>query len=128
MEPLSILLWVKIVGTLFPVALPLILLPASKIEQLSGFKASDPALYRLYGVAILALLVGYLGGYFQVLDGHFPTGVLAMGFVSNFGAFLTLILTGRAKKAPIEPVFFGLIAAGLAASFFARDFAMTPLW
>mgnify|MGYP001794454043 CR=1 FL=1 len=74
MAPLSILLWIKIVGTFFPVAAPLLLFPKSKIDELSGFSPSDVSLYRLYGLAVLALLVGYAGGFFQVVDGEFPIG------------------------------------------------------
>ncbi|MEO1475724.1 MAG: hypothetical protein AAFS13_05025 [Pseudomonadota bacterium] len=128
MEPISILLLVKIVGTLIPVALPLLFLPIATVNRLSGFEASDPVLYRLYGMAVLALLVGYAGGYFQVQDGTFPVGVVAMGFVSNAGACAVLLLTGRGFKAPWEPAFFGLIALGLAASFSFREQSMTPLW
>lgn len=128
MEPLSILLWIKIIGTLLPVALPLLLLPPERINQTSGFEVSDPALYRLYGMAVLALLVGYSGGYVQVLQGEYPIGVIAMGFASNAGAFLILLMTGRGKRAPWEPAFFGLIAAGLALSFFFQDAALRPLW
>jgi len=128
MEPLSILLWIKIIGTLLPVALPLLVLSKERINELSGFQASDPALFRLYGMAILALLVGYAGGYFQVLDGTYPIGVIAMGFVSNAGAFLILLLTGRGLKAPWEPGFFGLIAIGLAISYFFQEASLTPLW
>ena len=128
MAALSILLWVKIIGTFFPVAAPLLLLPKSKIDALSGFEPSDVSLYRLYGMAVLALLVGYAGGYFQVLDGVFPVGVIAMGFVSNAGAFLIMLLTGRAAKTPASAAFFGLIAAGLALTFFYQDAALRPLW
>ena len=128
MEPLSILLWIKIIGTFVPVALPLLLFRKERIQQLSGFAASDPALYRLYGMAVLALLIGYAGGYAQVLEGIYPMGVVAMGFASNAGAFLILLLTGRGSKAPWEPAFFGFIAMGLAVSFFFRDAALKPLW
>ena len=128
MAPLSILLWIKIVGTFFPVAAPLLLFPKSKIDELSGFSPSDVSLYRLYGMALLALLVGYAGGYFQVVEGVFPIGVLAMGFVSNAGAFLIMVITGRARRTPFSAAFFGLIAVGLAAAFLFRDAAMTPLW
>lgn len=128
MAALSILLWVKIIGTFLPVAAPLLLLPKSKIDALSGFEPSDVSLYRLYGMAVLALLVGYAGGYFQVLDGVFPIGVIAMGFVSNAGACLIMLLTGRAAKTPASAAFFGLIAAGLALSFFYQDAALRPLW
>ena len=128
MAALSVLLWIKIIGTFLPVAAPLLVLPKSKIDQLSGFEASDISLYRLYGMAVLALLVGYLGGYFQVLKGEYPIGVIAMGFVSNAGAFLVMLLTGRAQKTPLSACFFGLIAAGLAATFFVQDAALKPLW
>lgn len=128
MAPLSILLWIKILGTFFPVAAPLLILPKAKIDQMSGFSPSDVTLYRLYGMAVLALLVGYAGGYFQVLDGVFPVGVIAMGFISNAGAFGVMLMTGRAKKTPFAAAFFGLIAAGLAAAFVFQDAAMTAIW
>ena len=128
MAPLSVLLWIKILGTFFPVAAPLLLFPKAKIDELSGFAPSDVSLYRLYGMAVLALLVGYAGGYFQVTEGVFPIGVLAMGFVSNAGAFLIMLITGRARKTPLSAEFFGLIATGLAAAFVFKDAAMTPLW
>ena len=128
MAPLSILLWIKILGTFFPVAAPLLFLPKAKIDEVSGFSPSDVTLYRLYGMAVLALLVGYAGGYFQVIDGVFPIGVIAMGIVSNAGAFGILLITGRAKKTPMAAAFFGLIAVGLAAAFLLQDMAMTPIW
>lgn len=128
MAPLSILLWVKIIGTFFPVAAPLLVLPKAKIDAVSGFSPSDVTLYRLYGMAILALLVGYAGGYLEVEAGRFPIGVLAMGFVSNTGAFAVMVITGRAAKTPFTAGFFGLIAAGLALAFLFQDVAMTPLW
>ena len=128
MAPLSVLLWIKILGTFFPVAAPLLVFPKARIDALSGFSPSAVSLYRLYGMAVLALLVGYTGGYFQVVDGVFPIGVLAMGFVSNAGAFLVMLLTGRARKTPLSAAFFGFIAAGLAAAFIFEDAAMTPLW
>ena len=128
MTPLSILLCVKIIGTFFPVALPLLGMPKSFIDKRSGFAPSDVSLYRLYGMAVLALLVGYAGGLAQIADGTFPIGVLAMGFVSNAGAFLILVITGRAAKTPASAAFFGLIAAGLAIAFAMQGAAMTPLW
>ena len=128
MAALSLLLWIKILGTLFPVAAPLLILPKSQIDKRSGFEASDVTLYRLYGMAVLALLVGYAGGYVQVLNGVFPVGVIAMGFVSNAGAFLVMLLTGRAAKTPFSAAFFGLIAIGLALSFLFQETAMASLW
>jgi len=128
MTPLSILLLIKIFGTLFTVALPLVFLPRAIIDERSGFETSDITLYRFYGVAVLALLVGYLAGYYQIQAGVFPIGVLAMGFVSNAGAALIFFVSGRIKKAPLSASFFSLIALGLAIAFFAPNFAMRPLW
>ena len=128
MSPLSVLLLIKIFGTLFTVALPFILFSSSRIEALSGFKSADKTLYRLYGVAILALLVGYSGGYVQAQAGVFPLGIVLMGLVSNAGAVLVLILNGRLKTAPLAIGFFGFITAGLLIALFAKPFAMSPLW
>ncbi|MEM1403917.1 MAG: hypothetical protein AAGG55_11345 [Pseudomonadota bacterium] len=128
MAPLSILLWIKIVGTFFPVAAPLLVLPKSKIDALSGFEASDLGLYRLYGMAVLALLVGYFGGYLQVLQGAYPMGVIAMGIASNGGAFIIMLLTGRAKKTPFAAAFFALITIGLVTTLVAPAAEIEPLW
>ena len=76
MTPLELLLIVKISVTLITVAMPFLLLPANRIEQIAGFGAAEPLLYRLYGVAILALLVGYFGGLQSALGGELPQGVL----------------------------------------------------
>ena len=128
MAPLSILLWVKIIGTLIPVGLPLLVLSKNRIEAISGFQSSDVIIYRLYGMAIIALLVGYYGGYVQVANGVFPIWVIWMGLVSNAGAAAVLILTERAKKAPWEAGFFSLIATGLVVSLLRPELAMSPLW
>ncbi|MEL7540893.1 MAG: hypothetical protein AAGJ51_08315 [Pseudomonadota bacterium] len=109
-------------------ALPLLVMPKTALDTRSGFSPSDTSLYRLYGMAILALLVGYAGGYFQFVSGTFPIGVLAMGFASNAGAFAIMVATGRAAKTPIAAAFFGMIASGLAVMLVSPDFAMTPLW
>ncbi|MCI5043638.1 MAG: hypothetical protein MRY72_02980 [Aquisalinus sp.] len=127
MTPLSILLTIKIFGTLVPIALPFLLFPKHLIEKLSNFEASDIALYRFYGVAILALLVGYAGGLFQLQEGVFPAGVVAMGLVSNAGIVMAITLTGRLSKMPVSAIFFGSIAIGLLVSHLNQEMAMTPL-
>ena len=58
---------------------------------------------------------GYFGGIVQVWSGIYPTGIIAMGFVSNLGAFVVMLITGRASQTPASAAFFGLIALGLAA-------------
>ena len=128
MAPLSILLLVKIIGTFISVAAPLLILPKAAIDRASRFAPSDGALYRLYGVAVLALLVGYSGGILQVANGEYPVTIVAMGLVSNLGAVLVIALTGRAKQTPASVGFFGLITFGLAVSLAMKGFAISPLW
>lgn len=128
MAALSLLLLVKIIGSLAAVAAPLLALSKSRLDATSGFGPSSLLLYRLYGVAILALLVGYGGGFLQVQAGDFPSGVTAMGLVSNAGAVLVMALTGRARRMVLATGFFGAIAVGLAGAAAAPDLAMAPLW
>jgi len=109
------------------VALPLIFLPKSIVDARSGFTQSDITLYRFYGVAIFALLVGYAGGYAQAQAGMFPAGIIIMGIVSNAGATLIFLMSGRYKKSPISTLFFATIASALVVTFFARAWAMTPI-
>ncbi|MEN7344065.1 MAG: hypothetical protein AAAFM81_14025 [Pseudomonadota bacterium] len=121
MSLLEMLLWIKIVGTLVAVAGPLLLLPKSLIDRIGGFSASDVALYRLYG---MALLVGYGSGIVDVRAAVFPTGVIIMGLVSNGGATLIMLSSGYARKRPLAPVFFGAIAIGLGLAMLMPEAAM----
>ena len=107
--------------------MPLLLFRKARIDQLSGFDASDVTLYRLYGMAVLALLVGYLGGYLSVLAGQYPLGIVAMGLASNAGALAILVQSGRGKRYPWEAGFFGIISLGLATSLFYQDWFIAPL-
>ncbi len=127
MTPLSILLIVKILVTAIMVALPFLLLQKAKLESATAIKAQSPALFRLYGVAILALLVGYAGGIWQVSQGVFPWGVLAMGLFSNAGAALTMLLTGTAARNRFLALFFTLITLGLIAAMLMPTGAMQSL-
>lgn len=61
-----------------------------------------------------------------MLEDEFSNGVIAMGFVSNAGACLVLLLTVRGLKATWNRPLFGLIAVGSAAAFFARNDFTTP--
>ncbi|MEM9725028.1 MAG: hypothetical protein AAF909_06145 [Pseudomonadota bacterium] len=129
MTALSLLLIIKIVVTLLTVALPFLLLKKQWLDRIAGFGHVDVALYRLYGVALLALLVAYTSGIWLIEhQGSFPWGVVAMGLVSNTGAFLTLCLTGRLRTSPALTIFFGLIALGLGASAIQPGSALTAVW
>ncbi|MEM1245097.1 MAG: hypothetical protein AAGK22_01935 [Acidobacteriota bacterium] len=127
MTRLTLLLLIKILGTL-PVAVPMLTFSHERLDRISGFGPSHEALYRVYGMALVALLVGYGGGIVQAQSGDYPLGVLIMGLVSNAGATLVLLLTGQAKRQLPAAVFFGLIAAGLAIALLAPEAAMAPAW
>ena len=127
MTILDIVLITKILGTGLFVGLPLLLLPAGSIAtRLSvGFEAI-PYL-RLYGVAIMALLVGYSFGFSPVIDGQFPYGIAAMGIVSNgFGA-LTLVLTGAWQAQKAMTVLIGGIALALIFCALNPELALAPV-
>jgi len=72
MSLLSILLLIKILVTSITVAFPFIALPSHKLERVTNIRAPNSQLFRLYGVAILALLVGYGFGIQQAETGIFP--------------------------------------------------------
>jgi hypothetical protein len=71
--------------------------------------STSAILYRLYGVAILSLLVAYSFGIYSVTAGIFPWGVVFMGLVSNVGAASTLIILGSWKDYRFLTLFFGSI-------------------
>ncbi|MEO1657943.1 MAG: hypothetical protein AAFR65_09495 [Pseudomonadota bacterium] len=127
MSPLALLLITKIAVTGVLIGLPFLFLPKASVERLSGFQATPPALFRLYGIAIIALLVGYGGGLAETLSGTFPWGVAAMGIVSNGGAALTLVVTGQAKARIPLTLFFAGITAGLIWATSMPEAALRPL-
>jgi len=109
----SIILFFKIIVTLTIIVVPFILTPKEKIDKMMGMTSPSPYLYRLYGVAVLAILVAYSGGIYQASIGIVPWAVIAMGLVSNFGATLTLLLTNVAKRNLFHTIFFGAISISL---------------
>lgn len=127
MTILTIVLIVKIGVTLFAVVLPFLVFSKEKLDLLLQMKAESPSLYRLYGVAILALLVGYGSGIHQIVQETYPSGVIAMGITSNAGAALVLFLTGAAKRNKFLTVFFTLIAVCLIGAALNPETAMTAL-
>ena len=124
---LTLLLLSKIVGTLFTVGLPLLLLPIETLDRFAGLRSEHGTLYRLYGIAIMALLVGYSGGVFQAQAGQFPSGVVHMGLVSNAGATVILLLSKVPGLVKSSAVFFGLISLGLLAALLYPEVAMQTL-
>ena len=127
MSPLALLLITKIGVTALTVSLPFLLLSPARIVELSGFRSDPPVFYRLYGWAILALLVGYAGGLVEVQRGSFPWGVVVMGLVSNGGAATILITSGAAAGQRALTAFFASITAGLLVAAASPEWAIAPL-
>lgn len=126
---LSLLLITKIVATGLLVAVPFMLFPKSKLEKSLNITTSTPVFFRLYGMAITALLVGYAFGIPAAEAGRFPWGVACMGTVSNAGAAILLLSYSRkSKQNRILGAFFGLIALGLIAAMILPASAMQNAW
>lgn len=127
MTYLTLLLAVKIAVTFLLVAAPFLMFPRAKLEKAMGVAAQSSTLFRLYGVAVLALLVGYGFGIPAAQSGHFPWGVATMGAVSNGGAALALVFSGAAARNPAMAGFFIAIVAGLVASMLFPGLALSPI-
>ncbi len=125
---LSLLLIVKIVVTSILVALPFLVLPKIKLEKVTKISAPSATFFRLYGMAILALLVGYSFGISPAENNHFPWGVASMGLVSNCGAALILLLSRSGRQNQYLGIFFSLIALGLITSMIAPEAALQKAW
>ncbi len=128
MSWLSLLLIIKVAVTGLLVAAPLLLLPKSRLEQLTNVTAQTPLFFRLYGVAITALLVGYAFGIPTAEDGRFPWGVVCMGTVSNGGAAFLLLVNSPNNNNRLLAAFFGLVALGLIAAMVLPAGAMQKAW
>ena len=126
---LSLLLITKIGVTGVLVAVPFMLLPKSGLEKSINITAPTPVFFRLYGVAIAALLVGYAFGIPAAEAGRFPWGVTYMGTVSNGGAAILLLTYSKgSKQNRMLGTFFGLIALGLVAAMILPASAVQKAW
>lgn len=93
------MLCIKIVVTLILIVLPLLLLSKQRLEAITKVAAQDATLFRLYGVALLALLISYGAGLIQAFNAVYPLSVLLMGVVSNGGAAMFLLRSSEQKHA-----------------------------
>ena len=114
--------------TLFIVVIPFLTFKAETLADLTGLASPDLAFYRLYGIAILALLVAYSGGLQQTLNSTYPIVIVAMGTVSNLGAALVMILTGYASDQILGTVFFAAVGVGFAISAAFPDWVMRKVF
>lgn len=129
MTYLDLILLAKIAGTALFVGLPFLLLPSAKLFELLKIEGAEAALplIRLYGWAVIALLVGYSFGLSQVNGDVFPVGVVTMGLVSNAGAAALLVITSAWRKALLMTVFLVMIASSLAFAMANPDAVMRSL-
>ncbi|MEO9895271.1 MAG: hypothetical protein ABJD13_03295 [Paracoccaceae bacterium] len=123
----SILIVLKIVVTLVLVALPFLVLPVERLNKATGVSASSTTFYRLYGVAVLALLIGYAGAFPLLRQGTFPWAVVFMGIVSNTGATFVLIKGGSLACKRGFVMTYGAIALALIFCAAFPQIAMQPL-
>ena len=112
----------KILVTLTLWAGPLLLFPVSAFETLMG-QAPEPINYaRLLGVAYLALVVNYVGGYMLAKRRIAPWITIFTGLVSNGGGLAMLLYLSSASVHPTSTLTFismgalTIITTGLAAS------------
>ena len=113
---LAFVLVFKILGSLPLIAGPLLL---ASPERLGGGVALPPPMvttFRLYGVSILAVLVGYAYGLWLIGQGQYPWGVVAMGLVSNFGGAALMWRSGGWRRSRATFAFILTVGTLLVAS------------
>jgi hypothetical protein len=99
MTAIGLILTIKIGITALLMAGPFLLMPEARLAEMTGVTGRS-SIFRLYGVAMAALLTGYASGFWTIAEGHFPWGVAVMGMVSNGGAALVLLTSGHGGGNP----------------------------
>ena len=125
---LSLLLAFKISVSVMLLCIPLLFLGKRILDNIFDLEDSSIVFYRLYGVAILALVAAYVGGFVAATAGRFPNEIVYMGVVSNLGSFTVMAVTGYIRRRPLTATLFGLIGVGFVVAAFIPDFAMAILW
>lgn len=129
MSYLTLLLIVKIATTALFVALPFLFAPLAKLEAITRVSTKSTLFFRLYGVAIAALLVGYGFGISAAERGNFPWGVVSMGLVSNAGAAFLLLRASKPRSSSFQlGIFFALVAFALAISMGSPSLTLRKAW
>lgn len=125
MSYLALLLIIKISVTTFLVALPFLFAPPAKLEAATRVNAKGGLFFRLYGIAMAALLVGYCFGIPAAESGQFPWGVVSMGIVSNTGAAFLLLRASKPRSSGFKlGAFFAMVAVALAFSMGAPNLVL----
>ena len=128
MSFIALVLITKIVVTGLLSAAPFLFLPAVRLGAMTGAGPGGSTLFRLYGVAILALLIGYSFGLYGSIRGEFPWGAVAMGLVSNGGAAAVLFGSGAWRNAKPISFFVITVTALLVAAALTPLRSLQPLW
>ena len=117
MTTLIIILTFKILVSLILLVYPLLFKPLAQLNAAMEIEAKTTNIYRLYGTAILSLLIAYAYGVILALEDQFPGGIVAMGLVSNGGASYLMATRGnpRQKRGAIlfGGIFIALLVEGL---------------
>ena len=109
--------------------MPLLFAPLDKLEAVTRVNAKSTLFFRLYGIAITALLVGYGFGIPVAESGRFPWGVASMGLVSNTGAAFLLLRASKPRTIGFwMGTFFALVGVALAVSMGAPGQALNKAW
>lgn len=117
MSFLILILTFKIIISLAVVVFPALFRPVESLNKGFGTNLPDPYLFRLYGVAILALLIGYGYGIHLAYLGQYPWGIVMIGLVSNGGAvFVMLKLSSWSRQSKGICLFGGIFIALLIAT------------
>ncbi len=128
MTLLALLFSVKIAVTLPFVALPFLFMQKARLGAVMSVDAHKTTFFRLYGVAMIALLTGYGGGIWLLFNNIFPWGVLMMGVVSNGGASFILFKTGAASRNKFLTGFFIAVTLGLLIAAARPDLAIIKIF
>lgn len=124
---LSLLLITKILVSVVLIIIPFMFFPKSKLDAMTRMKTDTTQFYRLYGIAILALLVAYGSGIPLAQQGEFPWGIVLMGIVSNIGGGAALLAYGvDARNGTLGAIFLA-IGAGLILSAWQPELALSKV-
>ncbi len=126
MSAISLILTAKIIVTVALVTGPFLLLPQRRLEFMTGVSATSATLFRLYGIAATALLVGYAVGLWQSMNGVFPWAAVLMGIVSNAGAAGILALAPSVSSR-VYAAIFGAVGLLLIWAALSPTVAIRPL-
>ena len=127
MSRLTLLLVVKILFTILAVVIPFLFLPAERVAEMTGASIPAPSLYRLYGVAMVAILTGYAFAIPIAQRGERPLGPLVMGVISNGGAAFVLFSFGAEGTSRILAIVFAILAILLALSILKPEFMLKTM-